>query len=68
MTSIIVIAVNDKKALEKAHKKFTPILDLVKFEEPDWNYGFTAFATRPVFDKERELFKNYQLFKSKDHK
>lgn len=64
LTSIIVIAVKDKSALEKAYKKFEPILDLARFEEPDWNYGLTSFATRPVYEEERYLFKNYQLFKS----
>lgn len=63
LTSIIVIAVKDKIALEKAYQKFNNILELARFEEPDWDYGLTSFATRPVFEHERHIFKNYQLFK-----
>ena len=38
-------------------------MDLQEFVEPDWNYGLTAFATRPVIESERKLFKKFQLWK-----
>lgn len=35
----------------------------VPFYEPDWDYGLTAFATRPVNEEERSAFRKHQLFR-----
>lgn len=37
--------------------------DPTPFYEPDWDYGLTAFTTRPVTAEERAEFRKYQLFR-----
>lgn len=65
-SSLIVIQVRDKKELEKAYAKLIENdrgIDFIKFFEPDWDYGFTSFASSPVKVEDRSLFKKYRLFK-----
>ncbi|HET8686103.1 MAG TPA: peptidyl-tRNA hydrolase [Methanosarcina sp.] len=62
-SSLIVLQVKDKNELEKAYEKLKDQIDMVKFFEPDWDYGFTSFATKPVTESQRNLFKKYRLFK-----
>lgn len=63
ITSVLVIGVKNKSALEKAYLQLSSSIELVKFEEPSWDYGFTAFATQPISNEQRILLKKYQLFK-----
>lgn len=65
-SSLIVLQVKDQKDLEKAFLKISENevgIDLIKFFEPSWDYGFTSFATSPVKIEDRNLFKKYRLFK-----
>lgn len=65
-SSLIVLQVKDQKELEKAFDKMSKNeagIDLIKFFEPSWDYGFTSFATSPVKVEDRLLFKKYRLFK-----
>ena len=41
----------------------TKEIKTVSFYEPDWNYGFTAFATEPLTIDKKQLLKRYQLWK-----
>lgn len=67
-SSLIVIAVKNLKALEKAyHYLSSEGVRLEKFWEPDWDYGFTAFASEPIPMEKRNIFKKYQLFKGDRH-
>lgn len=63
ITSVLVIGVKNTQALEKAYKQLCASINLVKFEEPSWDYGFTSFATQPLSHDQRSLMKKYQLFK-----
>ena len=60
--SLIVIGVKNKAALEKALERYAHF-DPTPFYEPDWDYGLTAFTTRPVTAEERAEFRKYQLFR-----
>ena len=33
------------------------------FYEPDHDYGHTSITTAPVYGKERNIFKHFQLYK-----
>lgn len=62
--SLIVLRVKNQYQLTKA---LTDIegkgIDCVTFDEPSWDYGFTAFATEPVTEEQKSLFKRYQLWR-----
>jgi len=34
-----------------------------KFYEPDYDMGYTAICTEPMYDKQRRLFKKFKLWK-----
>jgi hypothetical protein len=62
--SLIVIQVKNKDELEKAYAKLQDSgIKFVRFHEPDWDYGFTSFASEPVYQHQRPAFKKYRLFK-----
>ncbi len=62
--SLIVIQVNNQKQLEKAYDKLEKTgVKFIKFHETSWDYGFTSFASEPVYADQRHLFKQYRLFK-----
>lgn len=62
--SLIVLQVKNKEQLEAAHADMqSKGIRLVRFDEPSWDYGFTAFASEPVYQHQRKNFKRYQLFK-----
>lgn len=65
ITSVLIIGVKNQASLEKAFSNLSKNIDLIKFNEPQWDYGFTAFATAPIFDEQRQLLKKYQLLKIK---
>lgn len=63
-SSLILIAVKNTYQLEKAMKDLeTKGVRFIAFEEPDWEYGLTAFATEPLTQDKRKLLKRYQLWK-----
>lgn len=67
-SSLIVIACKNKAVLEKAFNNLTSQgISLEKFYEPDWDYGFTAFASEPVTMSRRSAFRKYQLFSGVRH-
>jgi hypothetical protein len=35
------------------------------FYEPDWDYGLTAFATEPLLENQREVFRKFRLWSQK---
>jgi len=35
---------------------------MTKFWEPDWNLGYTAACSEPVFGEQRNVFKKYELW------
>jgi hypothetical protein len=35
------------------------------FYEPDWDYGLTAFATEPLVESQREIFRKFRLWSQK---
>jgi peptidyl-tRNA hydrolase len=62
-SSLIVLQVKNQKELEKAYEKLKDSgIELIKFFEPDWDYGFTSFASEPVTQEHRNKFKKYRLF------
>lgn len=64
-SSLIVLSFPTKEALEEAYTTLTKNTStkFVKFYEPDWDYGFTAFASEPVTADERKQFRQYKLFR-----
>lgn len=64
VSSLIVLKVKNKYQLEKALAYIkNENIETVSFYESDYDVGFTAFATRPVVDTERYIFKKYNLWK-----
>jgi len=58
-----VISCKNKHKLQKAYDELQGLgIDFVQFFEPDWDYGFTAFASAPVTAEQRSIFRKYQLF------
>lgn len=63
--SLIVLQVKNKEQLEAAQADIqSKGIRFVRFNEPSWDYGFTAFASEPVYQHQRHLFKKYRLFKA----
>jgi hypothetical protein len=63
--SIIVLMVKDQEELLYAHNKLLGLgIESILFWEPDWNYGHTAFGTRPLTQDERKHMKGYSLWKA----
>lgn len=62
--SLIVLQVKNKQQLEAAYAKLQDQgIKFVRFNEPSWDYGFTSFASEPVYAHQRHVFKKYRLFK-----
>jgi hypothetical protein len=63
-SSLIMLAVKDKESLIEAEEHCLHAgIDTEMFFEPDWNYGFTAFATEPITQDKRHLLKGFPLWK-----
>ena len=58
---LIVLTVKDELALEQAVENFT--VDGQMFFEPDNNMGNSAWASEPVYGKDRDQFKRFRLWK-----
>lgn len=64
ISSLIVIACKNKHKLQKAFDELQSSgIELIQFHEPDWDYGFTAFASAPVTAEQRSIFRKFQLFR-----
>jgi hypothetical protein len=46
-------------------EEFRPQIDCYPFFEPYKNTGLTAFATKPITEDHRHLFKNFKLWNPK---
>jgi hypothetical protein len=61
--SIIIFGTKNKEELESLLEQFRPQLDCYPFFEPYKDTGLTAFATNPISEENRHLFKNFKLWK-----
>lgn len=63
-SSLIMLAVKDKEALLNAEEHcLHQGIETEMFFEPDWEYGFTAFATEPLTQEKRHHLKGFPLWK-----
>lgn len=63
-SSLIVLSVPDKDALLAAQAYCEEQgIETELFFEPDWDYGYTAFGTQPITQKQRPLLKRFPLWK-----
>lgn len=63
-SSLVLISVkNERELLQVRWKLEDHGIKSHVFFEPDNSMGFSALCTRPVFGEEREIFKEYQLYK-----
>lgn len=62
--SIVLIGVPNTKALERVIQKLTlNHIEFSAFVEPDDDLGLTAVATVPLNEEQREILKNYKIWK-----
>lgn len=62
--NLVLIGVPDQAALERVREKLRcSEIAYVSWEEPDYDYGFTAIATEPVMEEEKGIFAHYRLWK-----
>lgn len=61
--SIVLIQIPDKSSLEQELEYLRCIgIECASFYEPYQDTGLTAFATVPVTEDKRQIFKKYQLW------
>lgn len=61
--SVIIFQVHNVEELKKELSRLRSLnIDCVEFFEPYNDIGMTAFATLPVFEEDRILFKDYILW------
>lgn len=64
--SIIILQIPNKEKLQVAlDRTIEHGIACETFFEPDWDHGFTAFATEPITEDKRKTFKKYKLWKAK---
>ncbi len=63
--SVIIFGIEDKSQLEDLFEKYRNILDCYPFYEPYKNTGLTAFATLPIPEEKRHIFRSFSLWKPK---
>lgn len=61
--SIIIFGTKDRPELESLLDDFSPKLECYPFFEPYKDTGLTAFATKPIPESDRHLFKKFKLWK-----
>ena len=61
--SIIIFGTQSKEELESHFEKFKNEVNCHPFFEPYKNVGLTAFATDPIPENQRHLFKEFKLWK-----
>lgn len=64
-SSVIIFGIESKQELEALLEKYSQNLDCYPFYEPYKNTGLTAFATKPIPEADRHLFKSFKLWKPK---
>jgi hypothetical protein len=65
-SSVILFGTKNQEDLEKCLDKYKKELNCYPFYEPYKNIGLTAFATEPISEDQRKLFKQYQLWKPQE--
>lgn len=61
---IVLIGIENQEELTKtAHYLETKGIDCEMFWEPDYDTGYTAIATRPLFGEERKPLKRFSLLR-----
>lgn len=61
--NLIVIGVPDVKALLRVRAKLEAAkIPHYNWEEPDYDFGFTAIATAPLYDEQRKVLRNYRVW------
>ncbi len=64
--SLIILQVKNKIKLQEALDKIQAEgIKIEAFYEPDWDYGLTAFATEPLTEDQRGIFRKYRLWSQK---
>lgn len=65
-SSLIVLTVPNREALLEARDRlFRYGIATEMFFEPDWEMGYSALATEPIFEKKKRFaLKKYPLFKA----
>ena len=61
--SIIIFGTKDKAELESLLDRFHPEIPCYPFYEPYKDTGLTAFATYPIPEEDRHIFKEFKLWK-----
>lgn len=62
--NIIVIGVPNQESLEKTRQKLVSNgISHIRWDEPDGDLGFTALCTVPLNMEQKEVLKNYRLWK-----
>ena len=64
-SSIILFGIDNKEQLESLLEKYRLQLNCHPFYEPYKNTGLTAFATDPIPEDQRHIFKSFSLWKPK---
>jgi hypothetical protein len=62
--SIIIFGTKNKAELETLLEEFHPKISCYPFYEPYKDTGLTAFATVPIAEDKRHLFKKFKLWKA----
>lgn len=60
--SIIALGIDNKEQLEHLYQYFSQQLECYPFYEPYKDMGLTAFATKPITEEYRGLFKQFKLW------
>jgi hypothetical protein len=64
--SVIILAAKNLSKLQQAGSFLKGHhVEYVEFREPDMDHELTAIATEPIYDKDRGLFKKFQLLRPK---
>lgn len=66
ISSVIIFGTKNKDELESLFNKYNPLINCFPFFEPYKNIGLTAFATMPIGEDLRHLFKEFKLWKPID--
>lgn len=63
ISSVIIFGTKNKEELESLFNKYNQTIQCFPFFEPYKNIGLTAFATMPIGEDLRHLFKEFKLWK-----
>lgn len=64
--SVIILAAKNENKLQQCVSFLSENnIQFVEFHEPDLGHQLTAIATEPIFGDKRNLFKKFQLLRSK---